>query len=133
MQGEAGLVPRSCAYKEAVLSATIALNFIPLYVPLCLIHQLGHLGVLILFFSTLSGTMDTQFPSSFPSSFPILDDARPHDTTLPAFMVSTTRGFLPRQEPVVSLPAEFDPLESILSRMPITTASGAYCCDGIIG
>lgn len=40
-------------------------------------------------------------------------------------MVSTTRGFLPRQDPVVKLPADFDALESILSRMPIKTASGA--------
>jgi indoleamine 2,3-dioxygenase len=44
--------------------------------------------------------------------------------SLPAFMVSTTRGFLPRQEPVVHLPPEFEALESILTRMPIKTASG---------
>src|ERR1700736_2506593 len=58
------------------------------------------------------------------SSFMVLRDTRPEDTTLPAFMVSTTRGFLPRQEPVVQLPVEFDILESILTRMPIKTASG---------
>ena len=39
-------------------------------------------------------------------------------------MVSTTRGFLPRQEPVVKLPPEFDALESLLNRMPVKTLSG---------
>jgi indoleamine 2,3-dioxygenase len=39
-------------------------------------------------------------------------------------MVSTTRGFLPRQEPVVELPSEFAAVESILQRMPIKTLSG---------
>jgi indoleamine 2,3-dioxygenase len=57
-------------------------------------------------------------------SFNVLRDTKPDDTTLPAFMVSTTRGFLPRQEPVVQLPLEFDILESILSRMPIKTLNG---------
>ena len=57
-------------------------------------------------------------------SFNVLRDTKPDDTTLPAFMVSTTRGFLPRQDPVVSLPSEFDLLESILVRMPIKTLDG---------
>ena len=57
-------------------------------------------------------------------SFNVLRDTKPDDTTLPAFMVSTTRGFLPRQEPVIELPSEFDALESILSRMPIKTLEG---------
>ena len=39
-------------------------------------------------------------------------------------MVSTTRGFLPRQEPVAVLPPEFAALESLLQRMPVRTASG---------
>ncbi|PBP20474.1 hypothetical protein BUE80_DR008823 [Diplocarpon rosae] len=56
--------------------------------------------------------------------FDVLRDTKPEDTTLPAFMVSTTRGFLPRQEPIVSLPSEFAALESILSRMPIKTLDG---------
>jgi indoleamine 2,3-dioxygenase len=43
---------------------------------------------------------------------------------MPAFMVSTSRGFLPRADPVVKLPQEFDALESILQRMPIKTATG---------
>jgi indoleamine 2,3-dioxygenase len=57
-------------------------------------------------------------------NFNVLRDTKPNDTTLPAFMVSTTRGFLPRQEPIISLPAEFDVLESILARMPIKTLNG---------
>jgi indoleamine 2,3-dioxygenase len=60
--------------------------------------------------------------SSF--DFPVLGDTRPNDHTLPAFMVSTTRGFLPRQEPIVELPKEFAALESLLQRMPIKTLSG---------
>jgi indoleamine 2,3-dioxygenase len=39
-------------------------------------------------------------------------------------MVSTTRGFLPRADPIATLPKEFDALESILQRMPIQTATG---------
>jgi len=58
-------------------------------------------------------------------SFNVLHDTMPENKRLPAFMVSTTRGFLPRQEPIVHLPSEFDILESILTRMPIKTASGA--------
>jgi indoleamine 2,3-dioxygenase len=61
-------------------------------------------------------------PTSPP--FRVLDDTRPDDLSLPAFMVSTTRGFLPRADPVVTLPSEFDALESILQRMPITTLDG---------
>jgi indoleamine 2,3-dioxygenase len=57
-------------------------------------------------------------------NFNVLRDTKPDDTTLPAFMVSTTRGFLPRQEPIIRLPAEFDVLESILARMPIKTLNG---------
>src|ERR1700761_7697074 len=49
-------------------------------------------------------------------SFNVLSDTKPDDQSLPAFMVSTTRGFLPRAEPVVELPHDFDSLESILSR-----------------
>ncbi|CAK5280430.1 unnamed protein product, partial [Mycena citricolor] len=58
-------------------------------------------------------------------TFTVLNDTRPDDTTLPAFMVSTTRGFLPRAEPVVDLPVEFVALESILARMPIQTLDGS--------
>ncbi|KAF2502142.1 indoleamine 2,3-dioxygenase gamma type [Lophium mytilinum] len=57
--------------------------------------------------------------------FNVMTDPRPKDTTLPAFMVSTSRGFLPRADPIVHLPTEFAPLESLLTRMPIVTASGS--------
>ncbi|GAM87971.1 hypothetical protein ANO11243_060000 [Dothideomycetidae sp. 11243] len=56
--------------------------------------------------------------------FNVMTDTKPSDTSIPAFMVSTERGFLPRQNPVVQLPKEFEPLESILQRMPIKTLSG---------
>lgn len=58
------------------------------------------------------------------ASFTVLNDTRPEDTTLPAFTVSTTRGFLPRAEPIVTLPKEFDVLESILTRMPMKKLDG---------
>lgn len=61
---------------------------------------------------------------SSSTSFPVLDDPRPDDTSLPAFMVSTTRGFLPRAHPVATLPEPFQPLESLLARMPVRTLSG---------
>ena len=61
---------------------------------------------------------------SMPGCFNVLYDPNPNDTTIPAFMVSTTRGFLPRQDPVVKLPSDFDALDSILSRMPIETSFG---------
>ncbi|KAF2420997.1 IDO-domain-containing protein [Tothia fuscella] len=64
-------------------------------------------------------------PTSPSSAFNILSDTRPEDHTMPAFMVSSSRGFLPRAEPIVKLPPDFDALESILSRMSIKTISGA--------
>jgi indoleamine 2,3-dioxygenase len=57
-------------------------------------------------------------------TFTVLYDTHPGDTRLPAFAVSTTRGFLPRSEPIVSLPEEFDALESILTRMPVKKLDG---------
>lgn len=58
-------------------------------------------------------------------SFPIMDDTRPDDHSLPAFMVSTTRGFLPRSNPIVELPEDFAVLESLLQRMPIKKLDGS--------
>ena len=62
--------------------------------------------------------------SNEAKDFTVLDDPRPDDKSLPAFMVSTTRGFLPRMNPVVTLPKEFDALESLLQRMPVKTLAG---------
>jgi indoleamine 2,3-dioxygenase len=59
------------------------------------------------------------------TSLGLLDDPMPENHSLPAFMVSTQRGFLPRADPIVSLPSEFAQLESLLDRMPVKTASGA--------
>lgn len=58
------------------------------------------------------------------NSFPVLDDTHPDDTSMPAFMVSTTRGFLPRMDPIMTLPSDFDVFEDILQRMPVKTLSG---------
>jgi indoleamine 2,3-dioxygenase len=63
-------------------------------------------------------------------TFSVLHDTKPEDTTIPAFMVSTTRGFLPRSDPIVTLPEEFALLESILTRMPIKKADGS---PGLLG
>lgn len=52
-------------------------------------------------------------------------DTLPADHSLPAFMVSTTRGFLPRADPLVALPTEFAALESLLERMPIRRLDGS--------
>ncbi|PKS07630.1 hypothetical protein jhhlp_006236 [Lomentospora prolificans] len=54
----------------------------------------------------------------------VLDDTYPDDTTLPAFMVSKTRGFLPRMDPITHLPDEFAQVESILNRMPVKKLDG---------
>jgi indoleamine 2,3-dioxygenase len=67
---------------------------------------------------TTTTTTTTETP------FPVLHDARPEDTSLPAFMVSTARGFLPRADPPATLPAAFDALESLLRRMPVRTLDG---------
>ncbi|KAI2636868.1 indoleamine 2,3-dioxygenase family protein [Hypomontagnella submonticulosa] len=58
------------------------------------------------------------------SSFEVLEDTKPDDASLPAFMVSTTRGFLPRMDPIVTLPPEFEAVENLLQSMPVRTQSG---------
>ncbi|KAL7627363.1 hypothetical protein AAE478_001556 [Parahypoxylon ruwenzoriense] len=59
------------------------------------------------------------------SSFEVLEDTKPNDVSLPAFMVSTTRGFLARMDPIVTLPDDFDAVETLLQAMPVQTLSGA--------
>ncbi|KAF3924180.1 hypothetical protein ABW21_db0200520 [Orbilia brochopaga] len=56
--------------------------------------------------------------------FKILDGTCPNDRSLPAFMVSKERGFLPRVDPPSVLPKEFEALEKILQDMPIRKANG---------
>ncbi|KAI2624286.1 indoleamine 2,3-dioxygenase family protein [Hypoxylon sp. NC1633] len=58
------------------------------------------------------------------SSFEVLEDTRPSDASLPAFMASTTRGFLARMDPIVVLPPEFEAVETLLQAMPVRTQSG---------
>ncbi|KAI1412220.1 indoleamine 2,3-dioxygenase family protein [Hypoxylon sp. FL1857] len=58
------------------------------------------------------------------SSFEVLEDTKPDDFSLPAFMVSTTRGFLARMDPIVALPPEFQVVETLLQAMPVQTQSG---------
>ncbi|KAI1495215.1 indoleamine 2,3-dioxygenase [Biscogniauxia mediterranea] len=58
------------------------------------------------------------------SSFEVLENTKPDDVSLPAFMVSTTRGFLPRAEPIVTLPSDFDAIENLLQEMPVRTLAG---------
>jgi indoleamine 2,3-dioxygenase len=86
------------------------------------IHTLQDLGIPILFLYLGFGSDFVMSASTF--DFPVLNDTRPDDHSIPAFMVSTTRGFLPRQEPVIELPSEFAAVESLLQRMPVKTLSG---------
>ena len=57
--------------------------------------------------------------------FPVLQETHPEDTSLSPFMVSSSRGFLPRADPLTKLPLGFEPLETILQRMPVKTLHGA--------
>jgi hypothetical protein len=83
--------------------------------PYCTSHFSIHLSRLFALVNSMSS-------SSF--DFPVMTDTHPDDHSLPAFMVSTDRGFLPRQEPVVELPQEFAIVESLLQRMPVKTMAG---------
>ncbi|KAI1823840.1 indoleamine 2,3-dioxygenase-like protein [Xylaria intraflava] len=69
------------------------------------------------------------------TSFEVLEDTKPNDVSLPAFMVSTTRGFLPRMDPIATLPPEFDAVEDLLRRMPVLTQSGqpGLLATGLLG
>ncbi|KAF2675368.1 indoleamine 2,3-dioxygenase family protein [Microthyrium microscopicum] len=61
---------------------------------------------------------------SLPSTFPLLHDIRPDDISMSPFIVSTTRGFLPRGDPITKLPDAFSALENLLQRMPIKKLDG---------
>ena len=73
----------------------------------------------------MASKMTTEKPSSSLSTFMALEDTRPEDTSLSPFVVSTTRGFLPRDEPLVRLPKDFEALEDLLQRMPVKTLDGS--------
>ncbi|KKA29258.1 hypothetical protein TD95_002039 [Thielaviopsis punctulata] len=63
-------------------------------------------------------------PSLTPAPFPVLTDPKPDDRTLPAFMVSTSRGFLPRMHPIFELPPAFAPVDALLQAMPVKKLDG---------
>ncbi|ORY88758.1 hypothetical protein BCR35DRAFT_301080 [Leucosporidium creatinivorum] len=55
----------------------------------------------------------------------LLEDYSPAEQAkLPQFTISRERGFLPRQDPLVDLPKEFAPLDSLLKRMTIRQPDG---------
>nr|BAK81920.1 indoleamine 2,3-dioxygenase gamma type [Tuber melanosporum] len=74
-------------------------------------------------------------PTPTLQPFHVLEDTRRDDRTLPAFTVSTTRGFLPRDEPITELPREFAALDTLLHRCPIRTATGGpgLLAEGLLG
>ncbi|RUP42750.1 hypothetical protein BC936DRAFT_138138 [Jimgerdemannia flammicorona] len=57
--------------------------------------------------------------------FPILRETMPEDTKIPSFMVGTKNGFLPRQDPMATLPDRFAKMDSLLRRMPLNLADGS--------
>lgn len=56
--------------------------------------------------------------------FSILTGTQHFKSNLPPFMVGTHNGFLPRQEPLITLPPTFAKLEDLLTRMPIKLSDG---------
>ncbi|KAG0352974.1 hypothetical protein BC939DRAFT_278186 [Gamsiella multidivaricata] len=56
--------------------------------------------------------------------FPILEDPLVHNHSIPSFMVGTQNGFLPRQDPLDVLPKEYEALEQLLQKMPLTLKDG---------
>lgn len=59
-----------------------------------------------------------------PTTFPLLRSAEPDNRALAPFLVSTTRGFLPRMDPPETLPREFAVVEDLVTRMPVRTLAG---------
>src|SRR5690554_2455996 len=57
--------------------------------------------------------------------FPILEDPLASNHSIPSFMVGTQNGFLPRQDPLDVLPKEYEALEQLLQKMPLTLKDGS--------
>jgi indoleamine 2,3-dioxygenase len=55
----------------------------------------------------------------------LLQHSHYKDKTLDQFIVGTQNGFLPRQNPLATLPDSFGPLDSLLERMPLTVQTGS--------
>ena len=45
-------------------------------------------------------------------------------SNLPPFVIGFQNGFLPRQEPLIKLPSDFDALENLLDAMPVMLKNG---------
>jgi len=70
-------------------------------------------------------TSDVQAQAREVPGFPILDDPLVHNHSIPSFMVGTQNGFLPRQDPLDVLPKEYEALEQLLQKMPLTLKDGS--------
>lgn len=77
----------------------------------------------------------TIFSKNYRRSFKILPDAQKGNHTLPQFMVNSETGFLPREEPLFTLPSKFQKLDEILEAMPLKTNSGeeGLLAKGVLG
>ncbi|KAK3834689.1 MAG: hypothetical protein JOS17DRAFT_737454 [Linnemannia elongata] len=70
-------------------------------------------------------TSDIQNQAREVPGFPILDDPLVQNHSIPSFMVGTQNGFLPRQDPLDVLPKEYEALEELLQKMPLTLKDGS--------
>lgn len=70
-------------------------------------------------------TSDVQAQAREVPGFPVLDDPLVHNHSIPSFMVGTQNGFLPRQDPLDVLPKEYEALEELLQKMPLTLKDGS--------
>ena len=64
-----------------------------------------------------------RLPSRHISYFKLLEDYKVNDT-IPQLTVSKKWGFLPRELPLIDMPAEFKQLDDILNRMPLNLPNG---------
>jgi hypothetical protein len=62
--------------------------------------------------------------------YPLLEDRvtdidQQERSKMPVFSISKSRGFLPRDDPLATLPDAFNPLDSLLNRMTIVQPDGS--------
>ncbi|EIE77703.1 hypothetical protein G6F46_002460 [Rhizopus delemar] len=72
---------------------------------------------------------------TFLRTFALLSESQQKDMHQQMFLVGEKNGFLPRQDPLAELPAEFNRLESLLQRMPTQLADGSpgLLASGLFG
>ncbi|KAG1336068.1 hypothetical protein G6F62_006388 [Rhizopus arrhizus] len=72
---------------------------------------------------------------TFLRTFALLSESQQKDMNQQMFLVGEQNGFLPRQDPLAELPAEFNRLESLLQRMPTQLADGSpgLLASGLFG